>query len=74
MRVKIFPVTAFLLFVLFLSGCNGEAADDQKEQNTVTVYTTIYPIEDFTKKLVENMSMLKVSTRWAQMPIRLNRQ
>lgn len=51
MRVKIFPVTAFLLFVLFLSGCNGEAADDQKEQNTVTVYTTIYPIEDFTKKI-----------------------
>lgn len=42
---------AFIVFVLFLSGCNGESADVQKPKKTISVYTTIYPIEDFTKKI-----------------------
>lgn len=49
MRAKIFFLAALLL--LFLSGCKGETADNRKEKDIITVYTTIYPIEDFTKKI-----------------------
>jgi zinc transport system substrate-binding protein len=41
----------FLLIVLFLSAC-GAASDEKREKDgKLDVYTTVYPIEDFTKKI-----------------------
>lgn len=47
--------TSILLFSLILSGCgNSEPASknaDKENKEKLTVYTTIYPLEDFTKKI-----------------------
>ncbi|TDL73808.1 adhesin [Rhodococcus qingshengii] len=47
--------TSLLMFSLILSGCgNTETVnknDDKKDEETLTVYTTIYPLEDFTQKI-----------------------
>jgi zinc transport system substrate-binding protein len=50
--------TSVLTFSLFLAGCgNSETVkkvEDKTEKATLTVYTTIYPLEDFTKKIGGN--------------------
>ncbi|WP_313958751.1 metal ABC transporter solute-binding protein, Zn/Mn family [Bacillus sp. X1(2014)] len=55
MRMKHLIVTSILIFSLILSGCvNTETVSMESDKNnkeTLTVYTTIYPLEDFTKKI-----------------------
>jgi zinc transport system substrate-binding protein len=42
-----------LLSALFLAGCGNEdsSTSEKKSDGKLTIYTTIYPIEDFTKKI-----------------------
>lgn len=51
---KWIPTTALVLS-LFLSGCTNtqtiKNGQEKKENDKLTVYTTIYPLEDFTKKI-----------------------
>jgi zinc transport system substrate-binding protein len=51
---KLLP-SSLLTFSLLLSGCgNSETTNEvesQSEHDSLTVYTTIYPLEDFTKKI-----------------------
>ncbi len=54
--MKISQLISFsvLLFGLILSGCGKTETVNktgEKEKETLTVYTTIYPLEDFTKKI-----------------------
>jgi zinc transport system substrate-binding protein len=55
MKISQFVTTSVLMFSLILSGCGKtetvNKSDDKKNQDTLTVYTTIYPLEDFTKKI-----------------------
>jgi len=50
-------LTIFLLTAAFLSGCNTNSpnkkdqAINKNDDTTLTVFTTIYPIEDFTKRI-----------------------
>lgn len=52
MRIKRY-LPALLLFVAFiLTGCGeNPSSDNNKNKDTLSVYTTIFPIEDFTKKI-----------------------
>ncbi|MED3728199.1 zinc ABC transporter substrate-binding protein [Priestia filamentosa] len=45
--------SVMLLFALFLAGCGNEdsSSSEKKSDGKLTIYTTIYPIEDFTKKI-----------------------
>jgi zinc transport system substrate-binding protein len=58
MKFKIFLTSSVLTFSLILAGCgNSETvnnAEDKTENDTITVFTTIYPLEDFTKKIGGN--------------------
>jgi zinc transport system substrate-binding protein len=55
--MKIFQLvsTSVLMFSLILAGCGNtetvNKSDDKKNQEILTVYTTIYPLEDFTQKI-----------------------
>lgn len=55
MKISQLVPTSLLMFSLILSGCgNTETVnknDDKKDEETLTVYTTIYPLEDFTQKI-----------------------
>ncbi|PLT31155.1 ABC transporter substrate-binding protein [Peribacillus deserti] len=55
MNLKRIVTTSVLLSSLILGGCGGSdtaSKDDKKnESKTLDVYTTIYPLEDFTKKI-----------------------
>ncbi|NWQ39428.1 zinc ABC transporter substrate-binding protein [Bacillus sp. EB106-08-02-XG196] len=55
MKISQFVTTSVLVLSLILAGCGKtetvNKSDDKKNQDTVTVYTTIYPLEDFTKKI-----------------------
>lgn len=55
MRMKHLIATSILIFSLILFGCvNTETVSKESDKNnkeTLTVYTTIYPLEDFTKKI-----------------------
>ncbi len=51
MKIKHF-IVLFLITIFILAGCRENAAqDNKKSKDTLTVYTTIFPIEDFTKKI-----------------------
>src|SRR5690606_3062696 len=60
MKIKSIFFIIFLLTAAFLGGCNTDssAKTDQTEnknnETKLTVYTTIFPIEDFTKKIGGN--------------------
>ncbi|MEL3973927.1 metal ABC transporter substrate-binding protein [Rossellomorea oryzaecorticis] len=41
----------FLLIVLFLSACGASSDDKEAKDGKLDVYTTVYPLEDFTKKI-----------------------
>jgi zinc transport system substrate-binding protein len=41
----------FLLIVLLLSACGASSDDKEAKDGTLDVYTTVYPLEDFTKKI-----------------------
>ncbi len=47
--------TAILASALFLSGCGGskttEQAENQEEKDQLTIYTTIFPLQDFAKTI-----------------------
>ena len=55
MKISQLVHTSLLMFSLILSGCGNtetvNKSDDKKDEETLTVYTTIYPLEDFTKKI-----------------------
>jgi zinc transport system substrate-binding protein len=55
MRRKSIVLSAWLITGMIMSGCgiqtNGNTASDKNEKDILTVYTTIYPLEDFTKKI-----------------------
>jgi zinc transport system substrate-binding protein len=55
MKMKYFVSTLILLFSVILSGCGKSETvsenADKNEKEILTVYTTIYPLEDFTKKI-----------------------
>lgn len=55
MKIKPLIITSIFLLGLILSGCgNTKKVDNTGENNdkeTLTIYTTIYPLEDFTKKI-----------------------
>lgn len=60
---KIISASA-LSFSLLLAGCGSKEVGktgEKKEKNSLTVYTTIYPLEDFTKKIGGSYVKLKVS-------------
>ncbi|UGB29912.1 metal ABC transporter solute-binding protein, Zn/Mn family [Metabacillus sp. B2-18] len=49
-------MSSFLLLSSFLIGCNasneeGQSANETNTENTLKIYTTIYPLEDFAKKI-----------------------
>ncbi|PLR79425.1 adhesin [Bacillus sp. V3-13] len=49
---KLFVFISFLLpLSLFLSGCNNEETPEQGEDQTVKVYTTVYPLQYFTERI-----------------------
>jgi zinc transport system substrate-binding protein len=55
MKINKLITTSVLTFSLFLTGCGTtetvNKVDEKKGKETLTVYTTIYPLEDFTKKI-----------------------
>jgi zinc transport system substrate-binding protein len=55
MKISHLVPTSVLILSLILSGCgNNETVNksvEKKDKQTLTVYTTIYPLEDFTKKI-----------------------
>ncbi len=57
MRTKSIYFTAILIIALFMSGCNKGAPSSSNKNvkehtsDTIKIYTTIFPIEDFTKKI-----------------------
>jgi zinc transport system substrate-binding protein len=54
MKISILISTSVLTLSLLLTGCGSKevvTTEENKEKNTLTVYTTIYPLEDFTKKI-----------------------
>jgi zinc transport system substrate-binding protein len=54
MKIASLVPTSLLMFSLILSGCaktEPVSKSDEKEKETLTVYTTIYPLEDFTRKI-----------------------
>ncbi|MBS4220257.1 zinc ABC transporter substrate-binding protein [Bacillus sp. FJAT-49711] len=55
MKIKSIFFTLLILTAAFLSGCNSNSTTNKdinkNEQKKLTVFTTIYPIEDFTKKI-----------------------
>ena len=45
-------MSLLLLLILILSACGTDSAQDgDKKKDTLEVYTTVYPLEDFTKKI-----------------------
>ncbi|MEH6993560.1 zinc ABC transporter substrate-binding protein [Neobacillus drentensis] len=54
MRISTLMSTSVLTLSLLLTGCGSKEVvktGENKEKNSLTVYTTIYPLEDFTKKI-----------------------
>lgn len=55
MKISQLVTTSVLVLSLILAGCGKTETvsknDDKKNQDKVTVYTTIYPLEDFTRKI-----------------------
>jgi zinc transport system substrate-binding protein len=55
MKTKKLLSTSLLTISLILAGCEQSAKvnkfEKQKENSKLTIYTTIYPLEDFTKKI-----------------------
>ncbi|MBS4198343.1 zinc ABC transporter substrate-binding protein [Bacillus sp. FJAT-49732] len=57
MKIKSIYFTILLLTAAFLGGCNTSPSNktdqtvNKNDDNTLTIFTTIYPIEDFTKKI-----------------------
>ncbi|RST58002.1 adhesin [Siminovitchia terrae] len=52
MRTKHYFIALFLITALILTGCGKKSGQvNKKNKSTLSVYTTIYPIEDFTKKI-----------------------
>lgn len=55
MKTKKLLSTSLLTISLILAGCEKSETvnkfEEQKESSTLTIYTTIYPLEDFTKKI-----------------------
>ncbi|WP_102345506.1 metal ABC transporter solute-binding protein, Zn/Mn family [Bacillus sp. Marseille-P3661] len=63
MKTKYYLSILVLLAVYFMSGCSNDQAvpedenlttENQQSTGTLNIYTTIYPIEDFTKKIGGN--------------------
>jgi zinc transport system substrate-binding protein len=54
MKISTLISTSVLSLSLLLTGCGSKEVvktEGNKEKNSLTVYTTIYPLEDFTKKI-----------------------
>lgn len=56
MKLKRILSSSVLIFGLIVSGCSKNAgtvskADEKKTKENLTIYTTIYPLADFTKKI-----------------------
>ncbi|MBU8879218.1 zinc ABC transporter substrate-binding protein [Bacillus sp. FJAT-29790] len=55
MKIKLVVYASVLTLSLILFGCGGTKTvsknEEVKEKETLKVYTTIYPLEDFTKKI-----------------------
>lgn len=52
MKKKNILISFIIILAAFLSGCNGEKAESGKtKRDSLTLYTTIYPLQDFTKKI-----------------------
>ncbi|MFC4802015.1 metal ABC transporter substrate-binding protein [Neobacillus sp. GCM10023253] len=55
MKINRFVSASVLLLSLIISGCGNSKTvstnADKKDNDKLTVYTTIYPLEDFTKKI-----------------------
>ena len=55
MNISKMITTSVLALSLFLTGCGKtekvNKVDEKKDNETLTVFTTIYPLEDFTKKI-----------------------
>lgn len=48
---KRFLMIALLAFAVILAGCNKEGEKSSETKDTIHVYTTVYPLADFTKKI-----------------------
>lgn len=48
---KRFLMIALLAFAVILAGCNKEGEKSSETADTIHVYTTVYPLADFTKKI-----------------------
>lgn len=55
MKISHLVPTSVLMLSLILSGCGNtetvNKSEEKKDNETLTIYTTIYPLEDFTKKI-----------------------
>jgi zinc transport system substrate-binding protein len=54
MKISTLMSTSVLTLSLLLTGCGSKEVvktGENKEKNSLTVYTTIYPLKDFTKKI-----------------------
>ncbi|MGR5880601.1 hypothetical protein ACT7DO_28450 [Bacillus pacificus] len=53
---KRLTILSFLLiFTLIFTGCSNTKEGNAKKDGKLTVYTTIFPLADFAKKLVVTM-------------------
>jgi zinc transport system substrate-binding protein len=48
---KMAALLTFLVFILILSGCNNNEAKNKQTKDKLQVYTTVYPLKDFTEKI-----------------------
>ncbi|MGG3914907.1 metal ABC transporter substrate-binding protein [Rossellomorea vietnamensis] len=44
-------MSLLLLLIFVLSACGAESSEDEKKKDVLEIYTTVYPLEDFTKKI-----------------------
>jgi len=51
MKTKSFLLSLLLVVFGFLYGCSTETNEQQSKKDVLTIYTTVYPLEDFTKKI-----------------------
>jgi zinc transport system substrate-binding protein len=55
MKLSTLMTTSVLALSLLLTGCGSQevlkTGEENKDKDTLTVFTTIYPLEDFTRKI-----------------------
>jgi zinc transport system substrate-binding protein len=51
MKIKSLLLSLLLVISGLLYGCSGETKEQQGKKDVLTIYTTVYPLQDFTEKI-----------------------